>query len=266
MASKNRGSTYPLKPINVVIPYAAGGGTDTFVRFINKAIRDGNMMSQPMVVVNKPGGSTTIGSSFVKYAKPDGYTVLCLHEALMTTKATGQSPHGPEAFEPIAATGEEGQMILVREDSPYKSLKDLVKAAEAKPYTIKFGADINSPPHFSGIMLENVSNGAKFRIVTSGGASKTLSALLGGHIDTAIFMGSEYIRYKSMGLRALAYLGDERHPSKEINPVPTGTEQGYPVVNNNLQYWWFPKGTDPAKIEYFKKVLKKAMATEYVKG
>ena len=266
IASKNRGTEYPQKPINVVIPYAAGGGTDTFVRFINKAVRDEKMMPQPIVVVNKPGGATTIGSSFVKYAKPDGYTVLCLHEALMTTKATGQSPHGPEAFEPIAATGEEGQMILVKSDSPYKTLKELVNAAEEKPNTIKFGADMNTPPHFSGIMLEEASNGAKFRFVSTGGAAKRLSAVLGGHIDAAIFMGSEYIRYKSMGLRALAYLGDERHPSKEINIVPTGKEQGYPVVNNNLQYWWFPKGTDQAKIDYFKAVLKKAMATEYVNG
>lgn len=266
MASKNRGTEYPQKPINVVIPYAAGGGTDTFVRFINKSIREGNMISQPIVVVNKPGGSTTIGSSFVKYAKPDGYTVLCLHEALMTTKATGQSPHGPEAFEAIAATGEEGQMILVSEKSPYKNLKELVEAAEKSPNTIKFGADMNTPPHFSGIMLEEASNGAKFRFVSTGGAAKRLSALLGGHIDAAIFMGSEYIRYKSMGLRALAYLGEERHPSKEINPVPTGAEQGYPVVNNNLQYWWFPKGTDQAKIEYFKEALKKTMKTEYVRG
>lgn len=266
MASKNRRADYPQKPVNVVIPYAAGGGTDTFVRFINKAVRDGNMMPEPIVVVNKPGGSTTIGSSFVKYAKPDGYTILCLHEALMSTKATGQSPHGPEAFEPIAATGEEGQMILVSKDSPYKNLKELVNAAEEKPNTIKFGADLNSPPHFSGIMLEEASNGGKFRFVSTGGAAKRLSALLGGHIDAAIFMGSEYIRYKSMGLRALAYLGDERHPSKEINPIPTGIEQGYPVVNSNLQYWWFPKGTDQAKIDYFTAVLKKAMATEYVQG
>jgi len=266
MANLNRGTEYPQKPINVLIPYAAGGGTDTFVRFINKAVRDGNMMEQPIVVINKPGGSTTIGSSYVKYAKPDGYTVLCLHEALMTSKATGQSPHGPEAFEPIAATGEEGQMILVKEDSPFKSLKDLVKAAEEKPSTIKFGADLNSPPHFSGIMLEELSDGAKFRFVSTGGAAKRLSAILGGHIDAAIFMGSEYIRYKSMGLRALAYLGEERHPSKDINPIPTGAEQGYPVVNNNLQYWWFPKGTGQDKIDYFKGILKQAMKTEYVKG
>jgi tripartite-type tricarboxylate transporter receptor subunit TctC len=263
-AAKKRGAEYPQKPIKVIVPFNPGGGTDTFVRFINKAIKDQKLMPHSLVVVNKPGGATTIGSSYVKYSKPDGYTILCLHEALMTTKATGQSPHGPDSFEPIAATGEEGQMILVKTNSPFKDLKDFVKAAEKEPNTIKFGVNLNAPPHFSGIMLEDASNGAKFRFVPTGGASKRLSALEGGHVDAAIFTVSEYIRYREMGLRALAYLGEERHPSKEISSVPTGGEQGYPVVNSNLQYWWFPKGTDQQIIDYFTEVLRKAMKSSYV--
>ncbi|MCM8533462.1 MAG: tripartite tricarboxylate transporter substrate-binding protein, partial [Lentisphaeraceae bacterium] len=84
MASKEASQKFPYKPIRVIVPYSPGGGTDTFVRIINKAIKDEKLMPHPMVVVNKPGGATTIGSSFVKYSKPDGYTMLCLHEALMT--------------------------------------------------------------------------------------------------------------------------------------------------------------------------------------
>ena len=266
MANKDRSDQYPKKPLTVVVPYAAGGGTDTFVRIIDKAIKDEKLMPHSFVVMNKPGGATTIGSSFVRYAKPDGYTILCLHEALMTTKATGQSPHGPEDFAPIAATGEEGQMILVSEKSPFKNLKDFVQAAEAKPNTLKFGVNKNAPPHFSGIMLEQASNGAKFRFVQTGGASNRLSQLQGGHVDVAIFTVSEYVRYKASGLRALAYLGLERHPDPAIADVPTGKEQGYPITNNNLQYWWFPKGTDQKLIDYFTEVLTKAMETKYVKG
>ena len=85
LASQKQEKAYPYKPVKVIIPYNPGGGTDTFVRILNKAIKDDKIMAHPLVVVNKPGGSTTIGSSFVKYAKPDGYTMLCLHEALMTT-------------------------------------------------------------------------------------------------------------------------------------------------------------------------------------
>ena len=262
VASKNREGVYPERPIKVIVPYNPGGGTDTFVRILNKAIQDEKLLPQPIVVVNKPGGDTTIGSSFVRYARPDGYTILCLHEALMTTFATGQSPHGPDAFEPISATGEDGQMILVSKNSKYKTMKDFMEAAEKNPNTVKFGVSLNAPPHFSGIMLENV-NGAKFRFVPTGGAAKRLSSLVGGHIDAAIFTVSEYVRFKESGLEALAYLSDERHPT--VDYVPTGKELGYPVENNNLQYWWFPKGTDPEIIEYFASVLKKAMNSEYVK-
>jgi len=263
LASKNKSGIYPERPIKVIVPYNPGGGTDTFVRKLNQAIENEKLLLKPLVVVNKPGGATTIGSSYVRYARPDGYTILCLHEALMTTYATGQSPHGPDAFEPIAATGEDGQMILVSKDSKYKTMKEFMEAAENNPNTVKFGVSLNAPPHFSGIMLENV-NGAKFRFVPTGGAAKRLSALIGGHIDAAIFTVSEYVRFKESGLEALVYLGEERHPT--VDYVPTGKELGYPVVNNNLQYWWFPKGTDQKKIDYFVDVFKKAMNTEFMKS
>ena len=262
LASKKKSGVYPERPIKVIVPYNAGGGTDTFVRLINQAIKKEKLLQTPLVVVNKPGGATTIGSSYVRYARPDGYTVLCLHEALMTTYATGQSPHGPEAFESISATGEDGQMILVSKNSKFKTMKEFMEAAENEPNTVKFGVSLNAPPHFSGIMLENI-NGAKFRFVPTGGAAKRLSALVGGHIDAAIFTVSEYERFKESGLEALVYLGEERHP--QVDYVPTGKELGYPVVNNNLQYWWFPKGTDPKIISFFADVLKKAMETDLMK-
>ncbi len=112
------GDTFPKKPIQVVVPYDPGGGTDTFARIIQKGAKDNELMPQPFVIVNKPGGGTTIGSGFVNDARNDGYTLLCLHDALITANVTGQSPYGPDAFEPVAATGEVIQVILVPEDSP----------------------------------------------------------------------------------------------------------------------------------------------------
>ena len=73
------GDDYPRKPIRVVVPFQPGGGSDTFVRIVQKAINDNELMPQPLVVVNKPGGGTSIGSSYVKDARPDGYRV-CLHK------------------------------------------------------------------------------------------------------------------------------------------------------------------------------------------
>jgi len=265
IASGGEGQTgFPSKPIQVIVPYDPGGGTDTFARIIQKGIKDNNLMPQPLVVVNKPGGRTTIGSGYVKEARNDGYTMLCLHEAIITSFVTGQSPHGPDAFEPVGATGEEFQVIVVAEDSPYQTFDAFMADVKAQPGTMKLGVTMSLPTHFHGLMLEDADPRAVFRFVSSGGGAARLSAVMGGHIDASFFSVSEYIRFKENGLRPLATFGTHRDPG--IPEVPTVMELGINVSNSNLQYWWFPKGTDPEIISYFSGILEKAMETEYVRG
>ncbi len=256
------GDEFPRKPIRVVVPFQPGGGSDTFARIVQKAINDYELMPQPLVVVNKPGGGTSIGSSYVKDARPDGYTALCLHEALMVAKSNGQSPNGPADYEVAAATGEFGVVLLVSEESPYDSLGDLMSAAQSSPETVKFGVNLNTPTHFTAIMLENTLPGARFRFVATGGGAHRLAGVMGGHLDVIILSVGEYVRFKQNGLKAIAYLGKERVAS--IPEVPTGEELGFPVYSGNLHYWWFPKGTDASVVSYFAEVLGKVMKTEYV--
>lgn len=257
------GSRFPERPVRVIVPYNPGGGTDTYARILQKAIKDNDLMPQPLVIVNKPGGGATIGSSYVKEARADGYTMLCLHEALMTSKAIGQSPHGPEAFEAVAATGEMGQVVLVPNESAFDTLTDLLEKAKASPNTLKFGVNLGTPTHYSGIQLEEAHPGARFRLVSTGGGANRLAALMGGHLDAAIFSVGELIRFRDNGLRALAFLGEERIES--IPDVPTAEELGYPVYSSNLQYWWYPKGTDVRFIDYMADVLTRAMDTDYAR-
>lgn len=256
------GSDYPRKPIRVVVPFQPGGGSDTFVRIVQKAINDNELMPQPLVVVNKPGGGTSIGSGFVKNARPDGYTILCLHEALMVAKSTGQSPNGPDDFEPVAATGEFGIVLLVSEDSSYQSLGDLMQAAKEQPGTVKFGTNLNTPAHFAAIMLEKTIPGAAFRFVATGGGAHRLASVMGGHLDVIILSVGEYLRFHQHGLKAIAYLGQER--LEAIPDIPTGEELGFPVYGGNLHYWWFPKGTDAAMVNYFAEILGMVMQTDYL--
>ena len=261
-AGSHLGNEYPRKPIRVVVPFQPGGGSDTFVRIVQKAINDNELMPQPLVVVNKPGGGTSIGSGFVKNARADGYTILCLHEALMVAKSTGQSPNGPEDFEPVAATGEFGIVVLVSEDSPYQSLGELMQTAKEQPGSIIFGTNLNTPAHFAGIMLENTVPGAAFRFVATGGGAHRLAGVMGGHLDVIILSVGEYLRFHQHGLKAIAYLGGER--LEAIPDIPTGKELGFPVYGGNLHYWWFPKGTDPAIVKFFAEMLGKVMQTDYL--
>ena len=253
--------TYPRRPIKVVVPFGAGGSSDTFVRMIQKTIADEKLLNQPLVVINRGGGSATIGSRSVKTAKADGYTLLNLHDAIFTAKRSGKVPYGPEAFEPIAATSRVSMVVIVADDSPYQTLGDLLRAARDRPETVGFGANVGAPSHFAGLLLEQALPGARFRYIQSGGGQQRYTKLLGGHLDVGAFSIDEFVNFGTDGrIRALAVLSDERQPALER--VPTAREQGFEVIHYNTQYWWAPKGTPPARVEAFAKILQQAMQSE----
>ena len=257
--------SYPQRPIKVVVPFAAGGGSDTFARLLQRASDTENVLPVPLVIVNVPGAGGTIGSRRVKNARPDGYTLLLLHDAILTAQYSGQANYGPEAFEPVAGTGDVGLVIAVPEDSRYQSLDELMAAAKSNPDEIRFSANLGAPVHFTGLMLESAAGGGKdvrFRFVQHGGGAKRLAALLGGHADVSGFSVAEYLQYHEGGIRALAYCGEERHPAVD---APTAIEQGYDVVSRNMQFWWAPKGTDPHRISYLAGVLEQLMNSDEVR-
>ena len=253
------------RPLKIIVPFGAGGGSDAFVRMIQKAITDEGLTSQPWVIINQGGGSGTIGSRTVMTAAADGFTILNLHEGMMTAKLSGKVPYGPEAFEPIAATGRASMMVIVPEDSRFQSLKQLMAEARAKPETIKFGANVGAPAHFAGILLERAVEGARFRTVQSGGGQQRYTLLIGGHLDMGIFSLDEFLNYRGGGgIRALAVLDVESNTA--IPDVPTAKSQGIDVIHHNTQYWWAPKGTPTVKIDAIAALLEKAMNTDGVKA
>lgn len=240
---------YPARPIKVVVPFGAGGGTDTFTRIIANAIEEEGLLPEKLVIINLDGAGTTIGSRRVKNALPDGYTVLMLHEALVTAKYAGTVAYGPEAFLPIAGTGENSLVLAVRDDSPYADLAALMRAAVDEPDTVVYGAYLGTPSHFAGLLVEHAVPEAKFRFMQTGGGAKRLHALLGGHIDLTLFSAAEYVSFKPAGIRAIAVLSDER---QSFDPsVATAKEQGVPISNRVLQCWWAPLGTPPDRVKRF---------------
>ena len=253
---------YPQRPIQVVVPFGAGGGSDTFVRIIQKAIEENDLLPQPIVILNVPGAGGSIGSRQVMESEPDGYTWLCLHEGIMTAKYAGSTEYGPEAFEPVAGTGEVGTVIAVARDAKYADLNQLLTDASARPGQVVFAANIGAPSHFTGLMLEGAEPGARFRYTQTGGGAKRFAALVGGHIDVSAFSLAEYMQFKSAGLRALAYCGEKRHP--DAPEIPTAVEQGFDVLSSIMQFWWAPKHTPPAKIKLFADVLEQSMRTRQV--
>lgn len=249
---------FPQKPIKVIVPFGAGGGSDAFTRILQKAIAKHKLIDQPLAVIDIPGAGGSIGSRKVKNARPDGYTLLQIHEGMFTNKHSGNANFGPESFAPIAGTGQMAHVIAVADDSPYQDLPGLLHAAAEQPDSIVFAVGIGAPSHFAGLMLENAySEAAQFRFTQSGGGAKRFASLLGGHSSVSTFSVAEFVEFRASGLRALAILSRERH--EKVPELPTAIEQGVDVCSTNMHFWWAPKGTPPDRIKKLADVLQEAL-------
>lgn len=260
--SNDSNSEYPNRPITLIVPFGPGGESDTFARMIQRTIAENQFLDQEVVVKNVGGAGATIGSGQARKADPDGYTMLILHEALITAQVSGKVSYGPESFEPIAASGKTNMVIAVAEDSPYQTLQELMQAAKETPNELVFAANLGAPVHYAGLILEKELPGAHFVYTQKGGGASRFEAVIGGHVDVSAFSLGEYVSFKDGGLRAIAISSEVRHP--EAMEIPTAKEQGFNFVHANMHFWWFPKDTEQSKIDFMADVIRKCMATPQV--
>jgi len=262
--ANQNGNVYPNKPIQLVVPYLAGGGTDTFARIIQKSLVQQNTLGVPVVIMNQDGGSATIGSRSVKNSKPDGYRLLCHHEGIMATKLAGVVPYGAEAFRPIAQTGSIVLLLVVRADSEFNGLEDLLSAAQKNPNEIRIGANQGSPAYFICKQLLAEYPGADFNFISASG-SKRYSYLLGDKLEAGIFSLAEYKSFRqsedaplSDNIRAIANFSKQRHAA--IPDVQTSTEQNFKTQAENAYYIWAPKETPDEIADLLAGAFKKTLA------
>lgn len=254
---------YPVRPLKVVVPFAPGGGSDTFVRVVLSVIESENLFPQPIVVINVPGAGGTIGSRRVLNVDPDGYTILNLHDGIMSAYLAGQTDYGPEAFRPIAATGRTSSMLCVRTDAPWQDLRELMDDAIARSGEIRFGANLGALSHFDAMRVEKAVPGAEFRYVPTGGGAKRFADLIGDHIDATVFNIAEYDQFREAGVKAVAIFSEQRHD--DFPDVPTAKECGVNVVRDSMQYWWAPRETADMVVDRLTSLLRTAMATPALK-
>lgn len=251
---------FPDRPVKVIVPFSPGGGSDTFARIMLRTINSSGKSSEPWVVVNIPGAGGVIGSRRALNAAPDGHTLLFLHDGIVTARYSGLSAYGPEAFEPIAGTGTLGAVICVGESTDFQTLPQLLDYAAENPDTVTFAANIGAPSWFMARVVLHAHGTADFRFVQSGGGARRFSDLIGDHVTASAFSVAEYLNFKDGGLRALVYLGKERHSA--LPEVPSAGELGLDADYQNLQAWWAPKGTPPEKISMLSDILESAMQDE----
>jgi putative tricarboxylic transport membrane protein len=262
------GNQWPNKSIKVIVPFKSGGSTDNLVRGVmQKAIRDNKLLKKSLVVINVEG-HYSVGCNKVRFAKPDGYTFLAMHKAMMGGQATKINDFGHKDFDLVAETSSFSQVLAVHEDAPWQTLDELLEDAKARPNKINFGCNIGALNHMAGVGIEGGKEGAKFNFIQIGGGSANFEKINGKFIDLSVFSAGEYLNFRSnkneKGLRALAYTGKVRH--EKIPEVPTLVEELKQDITFEIGTWWFaPKGTPKEAIDGFVKALGAAMKTGFAK-
>lgn len=241
------GQTYPDRQISLVVPGAASGGMDVIARAL--AERLSMTLKQSIVVDNKPGANGNIAADIVAKSKPDGYTMLLGQTAQFAINPAlyQKIPFDPlKDFVPVVMLAEAPNIIFVASDSPYKTLSDIVKAAQAaSPKALDLATPGNgTPSHLISEIFQKAS-GIKFTHVPYKGASAAITDLIGGRV--AVMMSSvpsALGQIKSGKVRPIAVSSDKRIPI--LPNVPTIGESGYPGFNVGTWYGLFvPKGTSP---------------------
>lgn len=249
-------AAYPEKPIRTIVPIAPGGQTDVVTRLLQGSIERNKLLPQPMVVVNNAAAGGTAGTRLVKEADPDGYTIGVFHMGLLTAPAMGVVDYDHGAFELIGQIGRTQVGIGTMATSRFKSVKDVLDEARAKPDTITVAMNIGLLPHFVPLMFQQDAK-VSFRYVQAGGGAVRLKSLLGGHTELSMFSGPEFLLYRDQGIRPLVMFAEARVP--ELPDVPTAKEIGIGTVFEERVIAFAPKNAPRDRLDVVAAALKAAL-------
>jgi putative tricarboxylic transport membrane protein len=219
--------TFPSKPIELVVPGNPGAGADIVARMIADIIRKEKLVAQPIVIVNKGGGGGAIGASYAAQKRGDPYTVVSFPTGMMLTAALRSGLDiGLDKFQPLALLGFDVNCIMVNAESPYKTVRELIDSAKARPKSVN--VSIGSPgssSHMFVYTLERLS-GARFNVVVMKSGTEALTAALGGHVQWNTGQLSDAMPHVQAGkMRILGIASQQRIP--HLAAIPTLKEQGY---------------------------------------
>lgn len=257
-------AVFPEKPVRIIVPFAPGGGTDLVARTMGIVMAQD--LGQPVIIENKPGGGTIIGTDAAAKSAPDGYTIVMATLAHVVNPSI--HPKLPyvhdKAFAPIMLVGRSPNVLVVRADSPFNTVKDIIAAAKAKPGQLSFASQgAGTSAHLAGELFKNQTK-TFITHIPYRGAGPAITDLLGGQVDmmfaTAAAAGT-FIEGKK--LRALAVTTADRSLAHLLAQVPTIAESGVPgYVADSWYGLYAPAGTPPAVIARLNSAAKKAAQSD----
>jgi len=237
---------YPNKPIRLIVPYPPGGGNDTFARLIGAKLSE--RLGQPIVVENRPGAGTMIGTEAAAKAPADGYTLLLgsIATHAISPNLYGKVPYDPvKDFAPITVLGVAPTVAVVGPTVNAKTLAELIAQAKSQPGKLTYASGgSGTPPHISGEVFKSMTGTDLLHVPFKGGAP-ALVAVMGGQVDVMFdTAASASPHIKGGKLRALALAAPQR--SSDLPEVPTFSEAGLAGYEVNSWYALLaPAGTPP---------------------
>ena len=235
---KASGTEYPTKPIQVIVPYAAGGGTDIVARLIAHYLKDS--LGQPMVIVNRPGAAGALGHREIANAEPDGYTlgVLSYPDSAINPKGDSAGFRN-EDFIPLATFTRTSSVLAVQKDGPFKTIPEFVAYAKKNPGAVTVA--VGGQAHLLCVILIEQAMGIDLNPVMFKGGSEAMKTLMGRHTMAAV-AASQYIveDAEGKGVLAIALTGEKRLDA--FPNVPTFKELGHDVPIDMMRIFCAPKG------------------------
>jgi len=250
-------STYPNRAITVVIPFLPGGMTDLNGRIVVESLE--KQLKQPVVVLNKAGGGTTVGGNTVAIAKPDGYTIGFFPDVTGMPEVFTyffEAPYSSENLKPICMILSPVMFYMVKADAPWNSMKELIEFAQKNP-GLKVGIHGRMTPSYTAMALLNRVAKTGFVDVPLESDAKIIPAVLGGHIPIgATGWPPSKSLYDAKKVKLLVLISPEKRVDF-VPEIPTLAELGYKLFCFPIYGLWGPKGMPDEAVKRIEEAVRK---------
>jgi tripartite-type tricarboxylate transporter receptor subunit TctC len=256
--------SFPERPIRMIVPFAPGGGTDINARILADPLS--KVLGQTVVVDNRPGAGSIIGTDLAAKATPDGYTILLGTSSLAVNYAVYKRlPYDARRdFSPISQVSDQPNMMVVNPSLPANSLKELISLVQSQPGKFTFGSPgTGTATHLASVLLISRFNGEMIHVPYKG-TGPALTALISGEISVYLSTFASALPHVKNGrLRALAVTGAKR--SGPLPDVPTVSQAGVPGYVHLTWYGMLaPRGTPPAVVAKLNKAVVGVLKSDQV--
>jgi putative tricarboxylic transport membrane protein len=247
---------FPNRPIELIVPFAPGGGSGITAEVIKKVISDEKLSPQPISITYKPGASGQVGWTYLATRKGNAHTIATATQSFSYGFVQKQMQVTPEDFTPIAMMLVDTQLMAAFPKTGFKSIKDVIAASMKTPNSVKVGGTGSSGSDANVALMINAAAKIKLNYIPFKSGGEVNAAILGGHVDTALGNPNELAGYVEAGkLVPLVVFADDRVPG--LKDVPTMKELGYNVVSRSTRGILAPAGIKKEEAQVLVEMMRK---------